>query len=179
MECAMTRLPELNHRDLLPEDAHATFDEIIASRGRITPTFGVMLHSPQVARRAAHLGTFVRFESTLETPVRELAALAAAHLCRCSYEWAAHQASARENGVSEAAVMALHTDGPIDALDEAEALIIRYARGILVEHAVDDATFAAARARFGERGVIDLTATLGYYSMIACILNATGVEAAS
>ena len=174
----MTRLPELNRRELLPADAQPTFDEIMASRGRITPTFGVMLHSPQVAQRAAHLGTYMRFESSLEPPTRELAALAAAHLCKCAYEWAAHQGPAREHGVSEAAIAALGSDGPLQDVDEPEALIIRYARGILVEHTVDDATFAAARARFGDRGAVDLTATLGYYSMIACILNAAGVEAA-
>ena len=103
----MTRLPELNRRELLPADAQPTFDEIMASRGRITPTFGVMLHSPQVAQRAAHLGTYMRFESSLEPPARELAALAAAHLCKCAYEWAAHQGPAREHGVSEAAIAAL------------------------------------------------------------------------
>lgn len=174
----MARLPGLNRRELLPPDAQPVYDEIMASRGRITPTFAVMLHSPQVAQRAAHLGTYMRFESSLDSPARELAALAAAHLCKCAYEWTAHQAPAREHGVSEAAIAALGSDGPLTGLAEAEALIIRFARGILIEHTVDPATFAAARLRFGDRGVVDLTATLGYYSMIACILNATGVEAA-
>ena len=174
----MTRLPELNRRELLPADAQPTFDEIMASRGRITPTFGVMLHSPHVAQRAAHLGTYMRFESSLEVPQRELAALAAAHLCKCAYEWGQHQAPARTHGVSEAAIAALGGDGPLDGLDATEALIISYARQILTTHEVDEATFTAARARFGDRGAVDLTATLGYYSMIACILNAAGVPAA-
>lgn len=174
----MSRLPLLDQRDLLPEDAYATFDEIMASRGRITPTFGVMLHSPQVAQRAAHLGTYMRFESSLEPAARELAALAAAHLCKCAYEWGQHQAPARTHGVSEAAIAALAEDAPVDGLPEAEALIIRYARQILLDHTVDEETFAAARARFGDRGTVDLTATLGYYSMVACVLNAAGIPAA-
>jgi 4-carboxymuconolactone decarboxylase len=174
----MTRLPELNQRDLVPEDARPVFDEIMASRGRITPTFGVMLHSPQVAQRAAHLGTYMRFESSLEVPHRELAALAAAHLCQCAYEWGQHQAPARTHGVSEAAIAALGSDGPLGDLDPTEALIISFARQILTTHQLEEATFAAARERFGDRGAVDLTATLGYYSMIACILNAAGVPAA-
>ena len=175
----MTRMPEMNQRELLPEDARPVFDEIMASRGRITPTFGVMLHSPQVAQRAAHLGTYMRFESTLEVPHRELAALAAAHLCKCAYEFGQHSVAARTHGVSEATIAALAADGPLDGLDATDALIIDYARQILVQHTVDEATFAAARARFGDRGTVDLTATLGYYSMIACVLNAAGVPAAT
>lgn len=174
----MSRIPLIDQREQLPETDRPVFDGIMASRGRITPTFGLMLHSPQVAERAAHLGTYMRFESSLDVPHRELAALAAAHLCKCAYEWGQHQKPARDHGVSEAAISALGTDGTLDGVEAAEALIIRYARQILLDHTVDEATLAAARARFGERGTIDLTATLGYYSMIACILNAGGIPAA-
>lgn len=173
----MSRLPLLDQRDGLPPDAVETFDAILASRGRITPTFGVLLHSPEVASRAGHLGTYVRFESALEPRCRELAALVSAHVSRCAYEEAAHSAGARREGVSEATLEAVLGDAGVDGLDETEALVVRYGRAILVEHAVDDATFEAARARFGERGVVDLTMTVGYYSMIACMLNAAGVGA--
>ena len=53
------------------------------------------------------------------------------------------------------------------------ALVIRYGRGILGIHRVDDATFEAARARYGAQGVIDLTATFGYYSLLACALKSS------
>ena len=39
------------------------------------------------------------------------------------------------------------------------------------EQCVSDATYARALALFGEKGVIDLTAVNGYYSMIAMVLN--------
>jgi 4-carboxymuconolactone decarboxylase len=32
-------------------------------------------------------------------------------------------------------------------------------------------TYAAALARFGERGVVELTALIGYYTMVAMTLN--------
>jgi hypothetical protein len=34
----------------------------------------------------------------------------------------------------------------------------------------------ALQTRFGLEGVVDLTATIGYYAMIACALNAFAVE---
>jgi hypothetical protein len=32
------------------------------------------------------------------------------------------------------------------------------------------------QARLGREGLVDLTATIGYYAMIACALNAFGIE---
>jgi 4-carboxymuconolactone decarboxylase len=176
MECTMPRLPELNTRDTIPADAEAAFDAIAASRRRVGGPFAVMLHSPEVAARAAHLGSYIRFESTLPAAVRELATIVAAHECECAYEWAAHERAAREAGVPDAVIEAVAQDAQIDGLDDEHALVIRYGRGILTRHRVDDATFEAARARYGERGVIDLTATFGYYSLLACTLNACAVE---
>jgi 4-carboxymuconolactone decarboxylase len=41
---------------------------------------------------------------------------------------------------------------------------------------VSDEDFAALQARFGLESMVDLTAVIGYYAMIACALNAFGVE---
>ncbi len=38
-------------------------------------------------------------------------------------------------------------------------------------HRVSEPTFQAIYARFGERGMVELTATVGYYAMVACTLN--------
>ena len=61
---------------------------------------------------------------------------------------------------------------PLDQLSDEEAFPIHYTRELLQKKRVDDATFATARERFGDQGVVDLTATVGYYSMMACVLNA-------
>jgi 4-carboxymuconolactone decarboxylase len=49
-------------------------------------------------------------------------------------------------------------------------------RQLLVSHRTDDATIAALRARLGLQGVVELTATIGYYAMLACTLNAFDVR---
>lgn len=68
--------------------------------------------------------------------------------------------------------------GPDAPFNMDEALVVRFGRDLLQRHRVDDATFAAARARFGERGVVELVATFGYYALLACVLNAAEVEPA-
>src|SRR5207247_9388916 len=63
-----------------------------------------------------------------------------------------------------------------DRLTEDEALLVRYATDLLAARRVDDATFAAVRKRLGLEGVVELTATVGYYAMLACTLNAFDVR---
>ena len=172
------RLPLITSRDSLPADAQPHFDAIAASRGgRVGGPFAVMMHSPDIASRTAHVGTYVRFESVLPQRLREIAAMVASREFDCEYEWGAHAAGAVREGVPESVIAAIAGGGEPAGLAEDEALVVRYGRQLLAKHRVDDETFEAVRALLGEQGVIDLTATLGYYAMIACALNVAEVKA--
>ena len=46
---------------------------------------------------------------------------------------------------------------------------------LLNDHRVSDATFKTAHDAWGNQSIVDLTATAGYYSMIASTLNAFNV----
>ena len=56
-------------------------------------------------------------------------------------------------------------------LDADEELVIDFATELHINKSVSDATYARALARFGEQGVVDLTAVNGYYTFIAMVLN--------
>jgi 4-carboxymuconolactone decarboxylase len=168
----MPRIPELIERDSLPAKDQPIFDSIAASRGRVGPPFSLLLHSPEAAGRIAHLGAYLRFESTLPAVDRELAILVAAREADCSFEFAGHARLAREVGVREEAIEALRNRAPLDAFTAEEAGLVDFGRQLLLEHRVSSSSFEAARERYGDAGVVDLTALLGYYTMLACALNA-------
>ena len=168
----MTRITQITERSQVQEEQQHIFDSIATSRGRVSGPFSVLLNSPEVAGRAAHLGSYIRFESTLTPSQRELAIITTAREFDCSYEWAAHATLAREAGVRESAIEAVANGGELSELTGDEALIVGYGREILRNHRVSENTFAAAKAQFGEQGVTELTATIGYYGMLACALNA-------
>ena len=69
----MTRVAEVTQREALPESHRPVFDEIVASRGSVRGPFGILLHSPELARRAAAVGGYLRYESALEPRLRETA----------------------------------------------------------------------------------------------------------
>ena len=174
----MPRIPEITTKDALPEDKYPIFDAIAASRGRVGYPFSLLLNSPEVAGRVAHLGTYLRFESTLSPTDRELAIITAAREFDCAFEWAAHVRAARGAGVREEAIAAVDNDGGLVALTTEEALIVEYGRQLFRRHRIAEDTFQAAKARFGDQGVTELTALMGYYGLLACALNAFEVQPA-
>lgn len=174
----MPRVPLIEQRSDIPENAAHHFDSIASSRGRISGPFAVLLNSPEVAGRAAHLGAYIRFESTLDEDIKELAIITAAREFDCDYEWSAHVVLARNAGVRAEAIDAVANRGPLDGLTEDESLVIGYGRETFRDKRVSDATFDAAKERFGVQGVTELTATMGYYGMLACALNTFEVEPA-
>ena len=171
----MPRLPEVLSRDALPADQQDMFDYLTKTRGSVRVPFSLVLNSPEACRRISHLGTYVRFESSLPAAVTEIATLTVAREFDCAHEWAQHTGFARQAGVSEAAIDVIGSKRGLESLSEEEALPARYAREVLQHRRVSDATFAAARERFGDKGVVDLTATVGYYCLMACLLNALEV----
>lgn len=174
----MPRIPQIQERSDVPEDMAHHFDAIASSRGRVSGPFSMLLNSPEIAGRAAHLGSYIRFESVLAADIRELAIITAAREFDCHYEWSAHVVLARDSGVREDAIEAVANRSALDGLTDDEALVIGYGREMLGSKRVSDDTFDKAETRFGVKGVTELTATMGYYAMLACALNTFEVEPA-
>ena len=172
----MARIHQISGKEDVPADKHHIVDSIIGSRSRISGPFSVLLHSPEVAGRAAHLGAYIRFESILPADLREIAINTAAREFDCGYEWAAHARLAEEVGVRKEVLDVIANRGDIGNLTEDEALVIQYGRELFRDHRVSDSTYKAAESRFGVQGVVELTSTMGYYGMLACALNAFEVQ---
>ncbi len=171
----MPRVPTPDRQEL-PEAQREVYDEIVGSRGSIVGPFGVLLNSPEAARRIAHLGAYIRFESTLPPATREIAILVVARESDCQFEWTYHEPEARGAGVSDAAITTIRDKGDIDGLSDDEAIPARYCRELMRTKRVSAETFQQAHRRLGDQGITELTATVGYYAMLACVLNAMEVE---
>jgi 4-carboxymuconolactone decarboxylase len=174
----MARIATLATKDGLTADQQRAFEAIAQSRGRVVGPFTVLLHSPALAERTAHLGAHVRYESALPPAVRELAILAVARAMDCAFEWAAHVPEARRAGVREAAIAAVRDRAPAGLAPD-EAAVVRYVEQLLGRHRVEEAVFRAVETRLGTAGVVELTAGAGYYAMLACTLNAFEVAPAA
>jgi 4-carboxymuconolactone decarboxylase len=171
------RFKEILDRDALPEDKRHIHDYLQQTRGAVKLPFSAMLTRPELAYRVAHVGSFIRFESSLPDAVRELAILTAAHIVHARFEWYSHQKIGEQAGVSAAAITAIRTDAPLDTVPDAERLPIRVARELLTgARQLSADAFNDARSRYGDAGAADLIGTVGYYAMLGCLLNGLEIE---
>jgi 4-carboxymuconolactone decarboxylase len=174
----MARLPSITSKDQVAAKDQATFDSIVASRGAVQGPFTMFLHSPEVAGRVAHLGAYVRFEGELDMRVRVLAAMTVAREFEAMYVWGAQTGGARRQGVPEEVIAAIR-DNHSRGVPAEDLQIIEFTRALLRRHRVDDATFRAMQARFGNDQLIQLTTAIGYYGLLAMTVNACELEPAS
>ena len=174
----MARLTPITSKDQVPAKDHAIVDTIVGSRGALQGPFTMFIHSPEIAGRVAHLGAYVRFEGSLDMRVRVLAAMTAAREFEAVYVWGAQTGGARRQGVPESTITAIrekHTRG----VPPEDAQIIEFTRQLLQKHRVDDATFKAMQARFGNDELVQLTGAIGYYSLLAMTVNVCELEPAA
>ena len=171
----MARLPQITTRDEVSPEDQQHYDYIAGSRGHVVGPFTVLLNNPDLAQRIAHVGTYIRFENTLASSLRELAILTVAREWNCQFEWTAHQPIGEGEGLSAGTIAAVRDRTAPDGLSGDEALVFRYVSSLLENGRVPADVFQQALERFGTRTVTDLTATAGYYSMLACVLNAAEV----
>ncbi|MGH7771693.1 MAG: carboxymuconolactone decarboxylase family protein [Candidatus Binatia bacterium] len=168
----MARIPLIDKKEILPPEHRGIYDAIAKSRGQVHGPFAALLHSPPIAERTAHLGTYIRFESQLDRKIVELATLAAARELECRHEWAAHVTHAAKAGIRQETIRAIHQRKAPEGLSSEEAQIVNYVQELLRSHRASEPTFQALLRRLGLRGLVELTATIGYYAMLACTLNA-------
>jgi 4-carboxymuconolactone decarboxylase len=172
----MARLPQITSRDQVPEADRVTVDAIIESRGVLQGPFTMFLHCPELAGRAADLGAYVRFEGTLDMRVRVLAAMTVAREFEATYVWGAQTGGARRLGVPETTIDAIrnkHSRG----IPPEDAQIVDVTRQLLEKHRVEQGLFDAVRKRVGDHDLLQLTGTIGYYSMLCMTVNACELEA--
>lgn len=168
----MARIPLITTRENLTTEQAGTFDWIVESRGRMIRPYEVLLHKPAIARPAAELGAKIRFDSEMADAQRELTILTAAHEHDCQFEWDSHLPIALAAGVRQEALDVVR--GAEGVLSEEEQALVSFTRELCRTSTVSEASFAAAHELLGTTGVVELAATVGYYTMLGFVMNATG-----
>jgi len=176
----MSRLP-FPTRDALDDHGREVWDSITATRGSIVTDEGTLMGpfnawvtAPGIGGRLAELGAALRFESSVERRLLEVAIITVGAHWRAEFEWWAHSRMALHHGVSQEAVDAI-ASGATPLLPDDERIVHTVARQ-LVEHGhVDQATYDAARELLGDRGIVELITLCGYYTLVSFTLNAFDV----
>ncbi|SEM41737.1 Carboxymuconolactone decarboxylase family protein [Gemmobacter aquatilis] len=127
--------------------------------------YRVMAHHPALLRAWAPLRQHVVKDSALGAERSEVVILRAAHRMGSAYEWAHHVSRARVLGFSEARIAALR------GVPEGEdGLIARAVDALFDLRRLPAGLEAELAGVIGRAAVIDLMATVGFYSVLGYLL---------
>lgn len=82
-----------------------------------------------------------------------------------------HAPLALKAGVAAQAIEALRVGAAPRPLQADEQAAFEFATELLRTHGVSDPTYAAALQAFGEQGVVELAALVGYFAMVSWVMN--------
>ena len=170
-ELDLPRLPEFDETHF---DARqrTIYDEILTSRGHLGGPFKIWLYSPELADRTQRLGEFLRYHTSLDPRLSELAILVVGRHYNCQVEWTLHERFAREAKLDSAIIDALRQRAIPDKLQADEAAVYSYASEILTGAVVSEETFATAQNILGDKALVELTSLVGHYVHVSMTLNA-------
>jgi 4-carboxymuconolactone decarboxylase len=174
---AQSRMPPLPPEQLTPEQQQAVAAFREARKAEVTGPFIPMLRSPEVMTRARAMGDYLRFTSRLPPKQSEFVILMAARSWSQQYEWAAHYPIAIKAGVSVDTARAIAERRRPAGLTGDDATLYDFCDELLRTQQVSDATYGRMVSAFGEPGVVDTVGILGYYTMLAMMLNTARVPA--
>ncbi|MBB5399396.1 MULTISPECIES: carboxymuconolactone decarboxylase family protein [Paraburkholderia] len=123
----------------------------------------------------------VRTELGVSRKLRELGICTVALITGARYEYHHHApdflaaGGAQEELESLKAYLERNNIDALQGMDEDEALVVRYAEQMTRNVQVDDAFFETLRQRFNTQDLVEITASIATYNMVARFLVALGI----
>ncbi|HEX4278824.1 MAG TPA: hypothetical protein VHZ74_25885 [Bryobacteraceae bacterium] len=165
------RFKPLTTDQLTPEQRKMIEHLLSGERAGVNGPFNVLLRSPEMGDLAQQFGAEMRYHSSIPRKLNEFAILITARHWTSQYEWYAHHRDGLKYGLEAAVMDSLATGKRPSPMDADEEIVYNFCNELLNKTQVSDANFKAAAGKFGERGVVDLIGTMGYYNMVSMLLN--------
>lgn len=168
----MARIPLPLPEDMTPEQQRVHDAVVSGPRGQMIGPLRAAIHSPELAERWSRLGEFLRYHTCLPARVTELAIIVTGRRWTSQVEWWVHARVGLEAGLPRDAVEAIR-DGAVPVFaDAGDLAVYEFARQLQQEGKPGLDSYRAVERHWGARGVVELTAVIGYYTLVAMTLNA-------
>jgi 4-carboxymuconolactone decarboxylase len=165
------RFTPLTPETMTPDQKRVADNIMSGPRQGMRGPFNALLRSPELADHAQKLGAYVRFNTSIPPRLNELAILLTARHWTAQYEWYAHRRLAMQAGLSAEIADAIAQGKRPAAMGPEETIVYDFGHELIETGQVSDANHKAVVDKFGERGAIDLIGVMGYYSLVAMVLN--------
>ena len=163
------RFKPLTYDQMTPEQKK--FAEMaLAGRGT-AGSFNISLRSPEPGEIFYAMGERVRFHMSVPDKLKELAILITARYWAAQFEWLAHHRAAAQAGLSEDKIKAIMEGRRPSGMSADEEAVYTFITELFKTRQASDATFATINNLVGERGLVDLLVTAGYYQAVSMFMN--------
>jgi 4-carboxymuconolactone decarboxylase len=163
------RFRALTYEQMTPEQKTMT-DHALAGRGPVG-MFNIAVRSPEAGDLLFAMGDRVRFHMSVPDKLKEMAIILTARYWGAQFEWLAHRRAAVEAGLSEDKVKAIAEGKRPVGMSADEQAVYNFITELFKTRRVSDDTFAAVKNLVGERGVVDLVASAGFYQIVSMFMN--------
>jgi 4-carboxymuconolactone decarboxylase len=165
------RFKPLTYGELTPEQKTLADDVLAGDRGSLNGPYNVFLRSPEMGNLAQKFGAYTRFHSAVPKKLNEFAIIITARYWNSQYEWLAHRKYAADAGLGADTIEAVKNGKRPAAMKPDEEVVYNFCSELLDTRQVSDKNFEAAKSQLGEKGLVDLIAVVGYYHLVAMMLN--------
>ena len=141
----------------------------------MTGPFNAFVQAPDVGRHLDPLGAVMRFGTSVERRLAEIAIITVAARWKAEFEWQAHARVARELGVPAAVIDAIAQGEDPPFTTDDERAVHAVARQLTETGQVGQDAYDAAARLLGDAGLVELVSMCGYYTLVSFVLNAFAV----
>lgn len=168
-------MARIAYADITKPETRPLVERIQRERSSLPNLYRMLLNSPPVAEGWLAYLTAIRQKSGLPARIRELLILRVAVLNDAGYEFEQHLPIALKAGCTEQQVAGLKR-GEFGLFDTRERAALAYCDAMTRDIRVQDATFAAVRAAFDDKEIVEITATVAAYNMVSRFLEAIQID---
>jgi 4-carboxymuconolactone decarboxylase len=140
--------------------------------------FKVYFASPDFGLEAIRMSNYLRWGTGLDARLAEFAILIAGRQWTSDYIWHAHYPLAIKGGLDPSIAADMAAGKRPAKMKEDEAIIYDLLVEIYRDHAVSDATYAKAKAKYGDKGITDIVGLGSYYGVTAMAIIVSNTDTA-
>ena len=172
------RFPEIPLEKLTPEQRQWADSVAAPPRGANfrQPPYRIYLRSPALAEKITGVSDYLRWNTQFPARLTEFAILLASRNQNVRWAWRSHYKAAIKGGLDPKVGVELAAGKRPAGMQEDEAALYDLATEIFRDKKVSDATYATALAKFGEQGIVELIALMGYYDLVGMLLIAGNAQ---
>ena len=171
-------MPRIPYADIheSPQKIRDFFEKMGGADAEVQNIFKMIAHSDISVREFIRLGSRLLMKPHLEPRYRELAILRIAQLLGARYEWAHHVPLALGTDVTRDQIKGIGEWRESSLFTDDEKTVLKFTEEVVRDSQPGDYTFAAASKFLDSQSLVELTLSIGYWSMVAKLLKTFQVD---